>query len=153
MFDLDVVWWEFIARGTIVYLALLTIMRMSGKRTLGQFTPFDLLVVMLISEAVGNSMTGGDESVVGGIIVVVTMVTLNVAIAYAAARSRRFEDFMEGKEVLLGRNGRIFHDVLKANRIGENDVERALNSADIRLEEMEYLILEADGSINVLKKK
>ena len=153
MFNLDLVWWEFIARGAIVYLALLAIMRMSGKRTLGQFTPFDLLVVMLISEAVGNSMTGGDESVIGGIIVVATMVALNVGIAYIASRSRRFEDFMEGKEVLLGRNGRIFYDVLKANRIGENDVERAFNAADVRLEEMEYLILEADGSINVLKKK
>jgi len=153
MWDMSLAWWEFIARGAIVYLVLLVLMRMSGKRTVGQFTPFDLLVVMLLSEAVGNSMTGGDESIIGGIIVVVTMLLLNMVIAFIASRSQQLEDLIEGEEVLLGRNGRIFDDVLKANRIGRNDIDRALHASGTRLEEMEYLILEADGSINVLKKK
>jgi len=52
MFDVDLPWWEFVLRGAIVYCALLVLVRVSGKRTVGQFTPFDLLVVMLLSESV-----------------------------------------------------------------------------------------------------
>lgn len=153
MLDMSLEWWEFIVRGTIVYLALLVIVRMSGKRTIGQFTPFDLLVVMLLSEAVSSSMVGGDESVIGGLIVVITMVLLNVAIAYIASRNQRFENLIEGTEVLLGRDGKVFSDALKANRIGRNEVERALNAADMKLEEMAFMILEADGTINVVSKR
>jgi len=153
MLDMSLEWWEFIVRGTIVYLALLVIVRMSGKRTIGQFTPFDLLVVMLLSEAVSSSMVGGDESVIGGLIVVITMVFLNVAIAYIASRNQRFENLIEGTEVLLGRDGKVFSDALKANRIGRNEVERALNAADMKLEEMAFMILEADGTINVVSKR
>lgn len=153
MLDMSLDWWEFIVRGTIVYLALLVIVRMSGKRTIGQFTPFDLLVVMLLSEAVSSSMVGGDESVIGGLIVVITMVLLNVAIAYIASRNQRFENLIEGTEVLLGRDGKVFSDALKANRIGRNEVERALNAADMKLEEMAFMILEADGTINVVSKR
>ena len=153
MLDMSLEWWEFIVRGTIVYLALLVIVRMSGKRTIGQFTPFDLLVVMLLSEAVSSSMVGGDESVIGGLIVVITMVFLNVAIAYIASRNQRFENLIEGTEVLLGRDGKVFSDALKANRIGRNEVERALDAADMKLEEMAFMILEADGTINVVSKR
>jgi len=60
---------------------------------------------------------------------------------------------IEGSEVLLGRDGKVFGDVLKANRIGRNEIERALNAADMKLEEMAYMILEADGTINVVSKK
>ena len=152
MWDMSLEWWEFIARGAIVYLSLMIIVRMSGKRTIGQFTPFDLLVVMLISEAVSGSMTGGDESLIGGMIVVVTMILLNVVIAYIASRSVRLENMIEGREVLLGRDGKIFEDVLKAHRIGRNEVDRALHASDMTIEEMGYLILEADGTISVVTK-
>ena len=153
MFDLDLVWWEFILRGAIVYLVLLVIVRMSGKRTIGQFTPFDLLVVMLLSEAVGASMVGGDESVVGGLIVAVTLVALNVSIAYIASRNQRLEVMIEGSEVLLGRDGRIFDAVLKKHRIGRNEIDHVLHAANIDLKEMTFLILETDGTINVLSDK
>lgn len=152
MFDLNLNWWEFIARGAVVYLALLVIVRMSGKRTVGQFTPFDLLVIMLLSEAVGGSMVGGDESLIGGLIVAVTLVALNVAIAYVASRNQRLEVMIEGEEVLLGRNGKVFQDVLKAHRIGQNEINRAFHAAGVTPGDMAYLILEADGSINVVPK-
>lgn len=66
MFDLEVPVWELVARAVIVYLALLLMVRMTGKRTVGQFTPSDLLVVMFLSEAVSNSLSGGDDSVLLG---------------------------------------------------------------------------------------
>ncbi|MFT0849342.1 YetF domain-containing protein [Achromobacter sp. F4_2707] len=153
MLTLHAPWWEFIIRGAVVYLALLILVRLTGKRTVGQFTPFDLLVVVLLSEAVGGSMTAGDESLIGGLIVAVTLLSLNVLIAYIASRNRRLENLLEGQEVLLGRNGRLFENVMKAHRIGRNEIDQVLHANDIDLEDMEYVFLETDGSINVTKRK
>jgi len=96
MFDLALPWWEFGVRAAVVYLVLLAMVRISGKRTVGQFTPFDLLVVMLLSEGVSNSLSGGDESLLGGLIVAATLIAINLAVAFATARSRGVRDLVEG---------------------------------------------------------
>lgn len=152
MLDLNLPWWEFVIRGGAVYLVLLVMVRISGKRTIGQFTPFDLLVVVLLSEAVGGSMVGGDESLLGGLIVAITLLLLNVVISFAASRNQKLEDAIEGREVLLGRNGRLFEDVMKRHRIGRNEIDRVLHAADMDLDEMGLLFLETDGSINATRK-
>jgi uncharacterized membrane protein YcaP (DUF421 family) len=153
MFDMNLAWWELVVRGAFVYIVMLFMVRMSGKRTVGQFTPFDLLVVMLLSEAVSNSMTGGENSLQGGLIIALTLIVLNMLIAFAASRSVRFETIVEGQEVLLGRNGKIFDDVLKRHRISRNELDNAFHKVDASYEEMECVILEADGTINVISKK
>lgn len=153
MTDLAIPWWEFIFRASLVYLALLAMIRVSGKRTIGQFTPFDLLVIMLLSEAVSNSMSAGDESLLGGLIVAVTLIVLNVSFGYITARSRKAADMIDGAVVLIGKDGHIFEDVLKRNRVGIADVEQALREADCDLEEMHRIFLEADGSISIMKKR
>ena len=68
MFNLSVPWWELIARGVIVYSFLLILLRVSGKRQVGQLAPFDLVLLLVLSNAVQNSMNGGDNSLVGGLI-------------------------------------------------------------------------------------
>ncbi|WP_342118835.1 DUF421 domain-containing protein [Pseudoduganella sp. OTU4001] len=151
MFDIDLPWWEFVVRGVMIYIALLVMMRVSGKRTVGQFTPFDLLVVMLLSESVSAGLTGGDDSVAGGLIVVVTLVALNVAIAFITARSSKAADFVEGTAVLLGRDGKIFKHVLRRNHVAEGDMEQALREHDCPLGKMKYAFLEADGKITILQ--
>lgn len=153
MFDMDLPWWEFVARGAIVYGVLLVMVRVAGKRTIGQFTPFDLLVVMLLSESVSNALSGGDESLPGGLLVAATLVALNVAIAFATSRSRKIAELLDGSPVLLGRDGKIFNDVVKRCRVAEGDVEQALREQDCELEEMQCAFLEADGKITILKKK
>jgi uncharacterized membrane protein YcaP (DUF421 family) len=153
MFELDLPWWEFIARGVIVYCALLILVRLSGKRTVGQFTPFDLLVVMLLSEAVSNSLSGGDDSVGGGLLIACTLIALNIALAWLSSRSTRLAALIDGESVLLGRDGKIYHDVLKKCRIAENDVWQALREADVELARASCIFLEADGSITVLEAK
>lgn len=153
MFDMSLAWWELMLRGAMVYLVMLAMVRVSGKRTVGQFTPFDLLVVMLLSEAVSNALNGGDDSVQGGLIVAATLVALNMLIALGTSRSKRIETILEGEEVLLGRNGKIFDKVLKAHRISRNELDNAFHKMDVTYEEMECVILEADGTINILKKK
>lgn len=152
MFELQLPWWELIARGAIVYLVLLVMVRLTGKRTVGQFTPFDLIVVMLLSEAVSNALTGGDESLVGGLILAATLVLLDLAIAVATSRSRKIDAAVQGTPVLVGRDGVIYREVLQRERVPLSDLEKALRAADCSLEDMRMAILEADGNINILKK-
>jgi uncharacterized membrane protein YcaP (DUF421 family) len=153
MFDLDLPWWELVARAAIVYGALMLMVRFTGKRTIGQFTPFDLLVVMLLSESVSNSLSGDDDSVTGGLILAATLVALNVAFAVASARSRKVEEITEGTPVLVGRDGKIFDDVLKRERVGVGEVEKALRENDCDLGDMRFVFLESDGNFSVQKKK
>lgn len=152
MLDLNMPWWEFIVRGAIVYLVLLAMVRLSGKRTVGQFTPFDLLVVMLLSEGVSNSLTGGDESLVGGLLVAVTLVALNICVAFVTARSRKAAELVDGTPVLIGRDGEIFTDRVRREHVGIGDVEQALRESDCELKEMKYAFLESDGTISIMKK-
>jgi uncharacterized membrane protein YcaP (DUF421 family) len=153
MFDMSLPWWEFILRGVIVYGVLLVLVRVSGKRTVGQFTPFDLLVVMLLSEAVSNSLSGGDDSVAGGLLIACTLIVLNISLAYLSSRSRKLASIIDGDSVLLGRDGRIYYDVVKRCRIAESDVEQALREADVELADARCIFLEADGTITVLERK
>ena len=153
MFDLDVAWWELIVRGVVVYCLLLLMVRISGRRTVGQFTPFDLLVVMLLSEAVSNSLTGGDNSLVGGLILAATLIALNMLAAFLSSHSRKASDVLDGTPVLLGRDGKIFFDVLKKCRLAQGEVEQALREADCPLEKMQCTFLEADGRITIQTKQ
>jgi uncharacterized membrane protein YcaP (DUF421 family) len=153
MFELSVPWWELVVRAALVFSVLLLMVRVSGRRTIGQFTPFDLLVVMLLSEAVSNSLTGGEDSLIGGLIVAATLIALNMGAAWLSAHSKTMADALDGSPVLLGRNGKTFDEVLKKLRLSDTEVNEALHEADCRLEEMEYMFLEADGNITVQKKR
>ncbi|GAD23542.1 DUF421 domain-containing protein [Acidovorax sp. MR-S7] len=153
MLDFDLPGVELVVRAAVVYGVLLLLMRASGKRTVGQFTPFDLLVVMLVSEAAGPSMTGKDQSLWGGLVVCLVLIGLNTVVGVVTARFRLAEKLLEGEAVLLGRDGEIFDSARKKHRVSQNDIEKALREADCDLQELRYAFLEADGSISVQKKK
>ena len=146
-------WWEFPLRVAAVYLVLMLLVRLSGKRTVGQFTPFDLLVVMLLSEAVSNSLSGEDNSLLGGLLLAGTLVGLNFAVAFVSSRSRRMERLIEGSAVLIGRDGQFFDAVVRKHRIGRGELEQALRTADCSQDDMRCAFLETDGEISILKKK
>ena len=152
MLDLSAPWWEFVVRAAVVYLVLLVMVRLTGKRTVGQFTPFDLIVVLLLSEAVSGSINAGDESLPGGLIAATTLLVLDVVIATLSSRSKKIDAIVEGNPVLVGRDGVIYDDVLRRQRVPRSDVEKALRGADCQLEDMRMAILEADGNINIMKK-
>ncbi len=135
----------------VVYGVLLLLMRLSGKRTVGQFTPFDILVVMLLSESVSSGLNGTEDSVTGGLLAAATLIALNVLVAAVTARSARLQALGEGDPVLIGRDGRLFATALRRNHVPLPDVERALREADCDLADMKFAFLEADGGISVLK--
>lgn len=152
MFQMQVPWWEMVIRAAVIYGALLLFVRVSGRRTVGQFTPFDLLVVMLLSESVSNGLAGEEQSITGGLVSAVTLIAMNIAVAFLTARSTKVQSIVEGNAVLIGKDGQLFHDVLKRERVPVCDVEQALREADCDLPQMRRAFLEADGQISVLQQ-
>lgn len=152
MWQLTLPWWELVARGAAVYALLLLLIRISGRRTVGQFTPFDLLVVMLLSESVSNALTAGDESISAGLISAATLIGLNLLVAVTSARVVAVQTALQGEPVLIGKDGRIFGDTLKKLHVPEADVRQALREADCDIARMQCAFLEADGRISILQK-
>lgn len=152
MWQLNLHWWELVLRAVAVYAALLLLIRLSGRRTVGQFTPFDLLVVMLLSESVSNALSGGEESIAAGLISATTLISLNLLVAVVTARSTGVQSLLQGEPVLVGRDGTVFRDVLKKLHVPEADLQQALREADCELAAMQCAFLEADGRISILKK-
>jgi uncharacterized membrane protein YcaP (DUF421 family) len=152
MFELSSPWWELPARAAVIYAVLLFLVRLSGKRTVGQFTPFDLLVVMLLSESVSAGLTGQEESVTGGVVAAGTLILLNFVVAFVTARTSKLQELFEGHAVLIGRDGEVFERVLRKCHVSPRDVEGALREADCDLNEMKFAFLEADGRISILKE-
>lgn len=108
---------------------------------------------MLLSESVSDSLTGGDNSVPGGLIAAATLVLLNGALGFITSRSRKLEKWIEGSAVLVGRDGMILTEVLQRHRVGEGDMQKSLREADCTQEELHRAYPEADGSIGVVKKR
>src|ERR1700741_904089 len=111
MWNMSLGWWEFVLRGIIIYLFLIVLLRLSGKRQVGQLAPFDLVLLLVLSNAVQNSMNGGDNSVIGGLISAATLVALNWVIGYATFKNKRFEQFVEGKPQIIIHDGHVYRDV------------------------------------------
>jgi uncharacterized membrane protein YcaP (DUF421 family) len=153
MFELHVPWWELVVRAAAVYVVLLVLIRLSGKRTVGQFTPFDLLVMVLLSEGVSNAMLAGDESLLGGFIIASTLLGLNAIFSRVAARSKRARWLTEGDPVVVGRDGQIFKDRLVKEHVSEDDLMQALRESDCELQDMRLAFLEADGKFSILKQR
>lgn len=152
MLQLELPWWELVMRAAFTYVGLLVLVRLSGKRTVGQFTPFDLLIVMLLSEGVSNGLLGGDQSWLAGMLVASTLIALNLLAALVTSRNERIERLFDGEPVIIGRDGAPYDHVLRRHRLSRGDFDKALRQADCDLAEMKLAILEHDGRISVLKR-
>ncbi len=152
MFELSMPWWELSLRAVVVYFAVLLLVRVTGKRSVGQFTPFDMILLILLGSAVQNSLIGDDISLLGGLILAVTLMALNHAVGYVSARSRKLDDLVEGTAVLLARDGRIFNEVLKREHISPGDFEEALRRHGmLDVANVRCAFLETNGQISIIK--
>ena len=150
----SLVWWEFILRGAIVYAALIFLLRISGKRQVGQLAPFDLVLLLVLSNAVQNAMNGGDNSVSGGLISAVTLIGLNWVVGYVTFKNKAIEALIEGRPEILIHNGRLYPYALKRERLTHHELMNALRTAGCAtIEEVRAAVLENDGSISVIPKE
>ena len=151
MLHLAMPWWLFMLRACVVYFVLLVMIRASGKRTMGQFTPFDMLLVVLLGNAVQNALLGEDTSVAGGLLLAATLISLNWVVGFVSARSQKVEAMIEGSPVLLARNGEIYREVLRRELISRADFDKAMREAGcLDIDQVKLAVLETNGHITVV---
>ena len=151
MWILTLPWWEFVLRGLIVYLFLIFILRLTGKRQIGQMSPFDLVLLLVLSNAVQNSMNGGDNSVAAGLILSVTLVGANWLTGYLTYRSKVAERLIEGSPQLLLHNGKINEKALNDAQLTREELISALRMQGYtEIAGVRAAILETDGTISVI---
>jgi uncharacterized membrane protein YcaP (DUF421 family) len=153
MWHIAVPWWELVLRSTIVYVALLVLLRLTGKRQVGQLAPFDLVLLLVLSNAVQNSMNAGDTSLVGGLLAATTLVVLNYLLGVATFRNKRIEELVEGRPQVLIHNGKLYDNVLSGAQLTQHELHAALRQAGCAgVEEVRYAVLENNGSISVITR-
>ena len=143
---------EKIIRPAVVYLFLLVAFRLAGKRELGQMTPFDLIVLLTISNVLQNAMIGNDNSLGGGIIGALTLFTLNGVFARAMFRFPRFARAVEGEPTTLIRNGVIVEPNLRREVMTIEELQRALRKHGLEWDDVSRVqnaLLELDGTVTV----
>ena len=154
MWHIAVPWWELVLRSAVVYVFLLALIRITGKRQIGQLAPFDLVLLLVLSNAVQNSMNAGDNSLVGGLLSATTLIVLNSLIAYATHRSKRIEALVEGRPQVLIHNGKLYNQVMLDANLTHHELTSALRQAGcLAVEDVHYAVLENNGSISVVAKK
>src|SRR5438445_12051522 len=154
MWNMSITWWEFILRGIIIYIFLIILLRVTGKRQIGQMSPFDLVLLLVLSNAVQNSMNGGDNSVIGGMISAATLVAINWFVGLLTYKSKRAEALIEGRPELLIHNGRLFETSLAKSQLTRHELRAALReSGCYDVEDVQAAFLENDGTISVIPKR
>lgn len=151
--QLSAPWWVFVLRGVAIYALVMLLVRLSGKRAIGQFTPFDLVLLILVGNAVQNGLNGGDNSVTGAVILAATLMVLNYAVAWVTARSPAAERLLEGRPVVLAHQGVVFREMLEQELVSEQDFQEAMRLNGIAdVADIGLALLETDGKISVLPR-
>ena len=139
-------------RTGVIYLVVLVGVRLSGKREVGQMTPFDLTLLLLLSNSVQNAMTGPDTSLIGGVIAATTLLALNYLIGTLSGVNRKFRRLVEGEPSLLIHDGKPIETHMARERVSMDELERAVREHGIaKCSDVALAVLEVDGSISCLK--
>jgi uncharacterized membrane protein YcaP (DUF421 family) len=142
---------EIALRTALVYLAILIGLRVAGKREIGQMTVFDLVVLLLIANAVQNAMVGPDTSLLGGVLAAAVLLVMNALVAQLRLRVPGLRRFVEGTPTLLVLHGEVIQEHLRQEGLDQETLETALREHGVAdVTEVEMAVLEIDGSISVV---
>jgi uncharacterized membrane protein YcaP (DUF421 family) len=151
MFHLGTAWWEIVIRAAVVYFFVIIGLRLTGRRALGQLNTPDVVLVLIIANAVQNAMLGPDTSLIGGLIAAGTLLIVNAISSEVRSRSRRATRFFEGEPVILVNHGRLIPENLRRQHIGEDELAEALHEHGLEsAAQVKLCILEIDGSLSVV---
>ena len=144
-----------IVRGLAVYLFLLILFRIAGRRTLGNITNFDFVLLLIISEATQNAMIGNDYSVTNGFLVILTLVGLDILFSFMKQRFPTMERYVDGLPLILVDQGRPLKDLMNRARVDEQDILASAREKHglERMEQIKYAILETNGMISIMPKE
>ena len=143
-----------IVRGLAVYLFLLILFRIAGRRTLGSITNFDFVLLLIISEATQNAMIGNDYSVTNGFLVILTLVGLDIVLSYMKQRFPAMERYLDGLPLILVDQGRPLKELMHQARVDEQHILAAAREKHglERMDQIKYAILETNGMISIVPK-
>lgn len=136
----------------VLYIALLLFLRLNGRRSLGDMAPFDFVLLLLIGQAAQQALLGNDASLTQALLVVMTLLTIDVALSLAKRRWRLVEKIIEGTPTILVAQGQPIVEHLHKSRVTVDDVLLAARSSTglTRLDQIEYAILETTGRISII---
>ncbi|MGD0339878.1 MAG: YetF domain-containing protein [Bacteroidota bacterium] len=144
---------ETVGRTAVVYIVILAGLRILGKRHVAQLSLIDLVLILLISNAVQNAMVGPDTSLIGGIIAAITLLIMSYFLTWVLYRYRPAEKLFEPNPLLLIHNGKIIQKNLDAEKISGEELERAVREHGISsIKEVKIAVIEADGTVSVVQK-
>ena len=140
------------ARAVLIYAVMLVVIRVLGKRTIGNFTAFDLLVALMLGEVV-DEIIYGDVRFLQGTVAIVVIAALAYADSWLAFSSPRMEALLEGTPSVVVRDGEYDRAGMRAERVSENDVLGHLRAQGIRdMREVKRAVMEVDGIVSVIKQ-
>ena len=139
-----------VIRAIVVYLSVLILLRISGKRQMGQMGATEFVAILLISNAVQNSMNGGDNSLSGGLLLAAVLIALSTLISYLTYRSQFFSGLFEGTPTLLVHKGKLIRKNMSLERMSDAELVTMIRKQGIHhFKEIETAILEADGTLSI----
>jgi uncharacterized membrane protein YcaP (DUF421 family) len=143
---------QIVVRTGVIYLLVLIGVRLSGKREVGQMTPFDLTLLLLLSNSVQNAMTGPDTSLLGGAVAAATLLIMNYVVANVSGSNRYLRRVIEGQPTLLIHDGKTIEPHMAREHVSMDELHRALREHGINsCDQVALAVLEVDGSISCLK--
>jgi uncharacterized membrane protein YcaP (DUF421 family) len=140
-------------RTAVIYVVLIAGLRIAGKREVGELSIFDLIVLLVIADAVQNSMVGQNSTLAGGIVAAITLLTLDKLLNIVTGRVPRVRKLLEGESQELIRDGVVLEDALRKEGIDDEDLAAALRRQGVLdPSEVRLAVLETDGSISVVPR-
>ena len=143
-----------ILRAVSVYIFLLVLFRIVGRRTLAEMTNFDLVLLLIISEATQNAMIGNDYSLTNGFLVILSLLGLDILLSLVKTHFPTFERWVDGLPLLLVDNGRPLRDVMKWARVDEADILSSARETQglANMDQIQHAVLETNGGISIIPK-
>ncbi len=146
--------WELVVRAVVVYAFLIVLLRITGKRQVGQLAPFDLVLLLVLSNAVQNSMNAGDNSLTGGLVSAATLVGINFLVGYFTYRSKKLEALVEGRPEVLVHNGKVFEQVMARLQLTHHELMASIRQNGCAcIDDVHLAVIENNGSISVVPRQ
>lgn len=141
-----------VLRAAAIYLVLMVLFKIAGRRSLAELTTFDLVLLMVIGEATQQALLGDDFSLVNAVLVIVTLIAIDIGFSLVKQRSLGFSRLLDGGPTILVEQGRVLHQRLKHARLDEEDILEASRSAQgiVDISQIKFAILERNGKISII---
>ncbi|MCL4540759.1 MAG: DUF421 domain-containing protein [Chloroflexi bacterium] len=153
LWQLGIPAWDLVLRCVVIYLLLLFGLRLAGKREIGQFALFDLVVILLVANAVQPAMTGPDSSLLGGAIIIATLLLLNFVVSRLRRENTFFRNLIEPHPTVLAQDGHWIQSALQREDVDTDEAEAALREHGVAsIQDVKLAVLELDGTISVVTK-